>query len=239
MNTRFRTIGFLVAAALAATALAGTVQEFSLKRQVKEGQTYRFNLEGKIELDVIPGGVQIKGTTEERVIGVEENGNYTIESNTLRMVAIIGGVEQEAPSSPPTISVYNKRGEIVEMRGDEIDSAAYRMANLNTFVPKDGAVKVGDKWKHEIAANEQLGTRAIVAEYEVLGSETVLGIASVKIKSVVRESGGDESARAEATMWIDPRDGALVQAESKLINAPFPMAPMPINATIKMTRVQQ
>ena len=234
MRKRFQTLSFIGLIAASAVAMAA-VQGFALKRTPKEGQTYKYAMEGAVDF----GGmdVTIKATVQETVTKVEADGKYSVEQKQLDGKISIQGNEQDMPASPGTTTIYKPNGEVVEIKADQSDPNTYRMATLGLTIDPGKMVNVGDKWSYEVKADSKTGVVTAKADYTVLGEEKVGTFDTVKIKAVVKESEGSEPASSESTVWLDKKDGAMVKSESKWINAPVPGAPGAINATVKMTRV--
>jgi len=234
MRNTFNKTGFgFFVAALSVAALA--VQDgVSLKRAAKVGDTVTFRLKADVEI----GGMEANFTAKvvEKVAKVETNGNFTIDSTQSEGKIVFGGQEMEAPEQSQTFT-YKATGEVVDIKAENTDSTVWRMANLQSFVVVDKALKVGDEWTTEGKKDEKTGAVATKGTYKIEGTETIGKYECLKVKFSIKETeGGDTAASAEGISWVNKKDGTLAKFEGKWINAPFPGAPGPINAKIVMTR---
>jgi hypothetical protein len=232
MNMKLKTLGLLTLA-LSATALAA-FDGLSVMRKPKEGEQIRYRMTADVDF----GGMAIKAKflVAEKVTKVEADGSYKLEQQQLEGVVDLNGQEQEMPSSGPTVTVYTKEGEIKEISGAETTPDSYRLANLGLMRDPGKTLNVGDTWTHEIKADAKTGAVAAKAEYKVLAEEKVGDWDTVKVSQTIKETEGTDPASSTGTVWLLKEDGSTVKAESKWVNAPFPGAPGPINATVKMER---
>lgn len=232
---KFNKFGVIAVAALSAVAFAA-VDGISIARKVKEGDIARY----KMSADIDFGGMDIKfsGLVEEKIAKVNPDGTYSLEQNQIEGKVNVAGQEQEMPTSGVNTTVYLPNGEVKEIVGEQGTEDAYRMANLSLIRDPGKELKVGDTWTHEFKANAKTGAVAAKAEYKVLGEEKVGTYETVKIKADVKETAGSEPASSNGTAWINKADGSLIKLEAKWVNAPFPGAPAPINAVVKLERVK-
>lgn len=222
------------ASVLALSAIAGA-QSFTLKRVAKVGETMKYKLTA--EADFGGQAIQVSGTTLDKVVKVNDNGDIVVESTQSSMKVSVAGQEMEIPDQPGTTTTYKATGEVVEIKGEQTDASAYRMANLNVVKSPTGEIKVGDKWTYEVKADSKTGAAAGKAEYELLGSEKVGSWDSLKIKWTFKETEGSDPASSSGTVWIDAATGALVKAVGEYKNAPIPGAPGPISMKFTLERV--
>ncbi len=223
----------LFVAALSVAALA--VQDgVNLKRAPKVGDTIKYRLKGTVDF----GGTDVPMSmlVTEKIAKVEDSGNYTVESSQSEGKVEINGSETEIPGD--TVStIFKATGEVVEVKvdADKLPSAT-RLANLQSVVVQDKAVKVGDTWTTEIKKDEKSGAVAAKGTFKVEAQEKVGDFDCYKITLSMKESDGDSPASVEGTSWINVKDGTTVKMEGAWKNAPFPGAPFPINAKFTMTR---
>ena len=237
MNKRFQTLGLISLVAISSMAFA-VAQGVSIKRAAKEGQTYKYKMEGNVDMQGTP--VTLTGIVQEKIVKVEANGNFALEQQQLEGKIMAGGQEMDMPAGNATITTYKPTGEVVDIKGSSEDSTSYRMSTLGLLIDPAKLVNVGDKWSHEVKADTKTGLVAAKADFEVVGEEKVGAVDTVKIKAVVKETEGSEPASSESLLWIDKKDGSTVKAETKWTNAPFPgpAGPMILDATIKLTRIE-
>lgn len=232
MNFKKTGIGIFVAAlSVAAFAIQDGV---SLKRAAKAGESLKYRLKADVDFQ----GTEIALTMQvtEKTSKVEANGNYVVESAQSNGKIVFGGQEMDAPDSTQ-VTTYTATGEIIEIKADQVDSNAYRTANLTAFITSDKPVKVGDTWTTEIKKNDKTGAVAAKGTYKVEGEEKVGDHECFKVKYTTKEvEGGESAATCDATSWISKKDGSIVKSEGMWKNVPFPGAPGPINAKFSLTR---
>lgn len=234
MRNTFNKTGFGIFVAALSVAAFAVQDGVSLKRTAKVGDTATFRLKADVEI----GGMEANFTAKvvEKVAKVESNGNFTVDSTQSEGKIMFGGQEMEAPEMSQSFT-YKATGEVVDIKAENTDSSVWRMANLQSFVVPDKAMKVGDEWTIEGKKDEKTGAVATKGTFKIEAAETVGKYECMKVKFNVKETeGGDAAASAEGFSWVNKKDGTLAKVEGKWINAPFPGAPGPINAKIVMTR---
>lgn len=236
MTKLFRFTGFL---ALLATATAFAASQeaamgYALKRMPKVGDSFTYKL--TVAADFGGQSVNFTGTTIEKIIKVEDNGNYHVESVEKNMKVKFADQEMEIPEQPASTSIYKANGALIEMKGEQVDSNSYRLANMSTLIAPEKPVKVGDKWTQETKADAKTGLAAAKADYEVLGAEKVGSYDTVKLKFSYKETEGSEPSSSEGTVWINVKDGSLVKADATVKNAPLPGAPGPADMKFTIER---
>jgi hypothetical protein len=239
MIKRFHFFG--IASLVAISALALAAQGFTLKRLPKEGQVVRYRMQGTIDIPEPVGSVKVRGIMEEKVTKVEADGSYTVVQSQIEGFASQGEKpEQQIPDQSPSTTKYNSKGEVLAIEVDADPVAAWRMAGLNIFIEPGKEVNVGDKWSYEIKADEKTGAVGAKAEFTVMGEEKVGSFDTVKVKYMVAEVGGEQPASSEGIVWLDKKDGNMIQADTKLKRAPFPtpMGTFPLDGSIKLTRIE-
>jgi hypothetical protein len=221
----------LVALAAMAIAQGGA----TLQRVAKVGDTARYRLQADIEL--AGQEATFTATVTERVVRVEPNGDYAVESVQSEGKVSFAGTSMDAPAGAPSTTIYKATGEVVQMRGEMVDSNAYRIANLGLFRVPGKAVTVGDAWTHSQPADPKTGAVAVRAEYKIEGEEKVGNHDVFRVKMTVKEIEGGEPAINDSIVWINRKDGSTVKLEAKWTNAPIPGAPGPVNSRITLVRV--
>jgi hypothetical protein len=232
MKMKLQVLG-LAALAVSASAFA-VVDGLSVARKPKEGEQIRYRMTADVDF----GGMAIKAKflVAEKVVKIESDGTYKVEQSQLEGKIDMNGQEQELPGGGATTTIYTKDGSVKEISGDQTTPDTYRMANLGVVIDPGKTLNVGDTWTHEIKADSKTGAVAAKAEYKVLGEEKVGNWDTVKVQVKVKETEGTEPAGNDGTIWISKADGSTVKLDQKWTNAPFPGAPAPINATVKMDR---
>lgn len=231
MKMKLQVLGLM--AIMATTALA-VVDGLSVARKPKEGEQIRYRMTADVDM----GGMAIKAKflVAEKVVKIESDGSYKVEQSQLEGKIDVNGTEQELPTSGATTTVYTKEGDVKEISGDQTTPDTYRMANLGIVRDPGKTLNVGDTWTYEIKADKKTGAVAAKADYKVLAEEKVGNWETLKVQVNIKETEGTEPAGNEGTVWISKADGSTVKLDQKWTNAPFPGAPAPINATVKMDR---
>lgn len=226
-----RTLLFVTLALASSLAAA---QEFTLKRVASVGDTLRYRLRAELDLGEIRA--VMTGLSTEKVVKVDPSGTYDVESTSSEGKVEIDGGTSAVKQPGPMVTTYGQLGQVITLKGSQIDSSVYRMSNLNAFRLPEKAVKVGDTWSVDLAADPKTGAVPAKATFTLEATETVGAINALKVKYTYAEVLDRGGATAEGYMWIDPKDSSLVKSDLNIKNAPFPQSPVPINARLTVTR---
>jgi hypothetical protein len=230
---RIRNVGVIALAVVAAIAFAQDT--FKLRRTVAVGDTVNMKLTANIEVMGMEALFTAKVT--EKVVKVDANGDYTIESTQGEGKVKFGDQEMDAPGGSPTTTKYSAAGEILEVKGDEVSDDALRIANMSSWKFEGTDYKVGDVIKYETKASAKNGNVPSASEIKVDGLETLNGTAAVRLVYTYKETAGETPAESKGTAWVSQKDGSLIKVTGEYKNAPFPGAPGPINAKITIERI--
>lgn len=233
MKMKLSMLGIIAVVAISATALAIT-DGFRISRKPKEGETIKYRMTADVDF----GGMAIKAKflVAEKVTKVEADGTYKVEQNRLEGKVDVNGQEQDAPGGGASTTTYAANGEVKEVTGDNTTGDTYRMANLGVLIDPAKDLAINDTWTYEGKADKKTGAVAVKGEFKLLGEEKIGEWDTLKVKATLKETEGTDPASSDGTIWINKADGTAVQMESKWVNFPFPGAPAPINATVKMVR---
>jgi len=234
MNTRLKIGSFVAIIAVSAMAVAA-LDGLSVKRMAKEGTVLKFKMTGEVDFSGMP--VTVTATTQEKVLKVDDTGNYTLEQTQLDGKVSINGQDQDIPNSGPVVTVYKPNGEITTIQGDSATPDAYRMAMLGILVDPGKPLNPGDTWSYDIKGDSKTGVVAGTANFKIVDVEKVGDEDAVKVHGTIKETGGSDAASADWDEWIDKNDGSMIKYEGAWTNAPFPGAPAPLNAKIKLTKI--
>lgn len=211
---------------------AAISQEYTLKLNVKEGDTFKYRMTMEIDF----GGQNLLATTTitNKVLKVEENGNVEVESASGEMLIKFGDQEMPQPALPASKITYKPNGEIAKV---ESMQGALPTNISGTFFPEK-PVKVGDKWSN--TTKGQNGSSDMESTYELVGTEKVGDTEAVKVKVSIRtvKAKEGEGFSGFGHVWIDPKTGMTVRSEIQLKDWQMEGAPMPINGTLKMELVK-
>jgi len=210
---------------------AAIAQEYTLKLNVKEGDTFKYRM--SMEIDFGGQSVLATVTITLKVLKVEENGNIQMESASGEMVIKFGDQEMPQPAPPVTKMTFKPNGSVAKVEGGDAMMQQMNPAQM-TFPEKP--VKVGDKWSDTVKnPNGELKI-----EYELVGVEKVGDTEAVKIKVTTRSANAKEweGYSADGFNWIDPKTGMLLKMEARIKGMQVEGAPMPIDGTVKMELVK-
>lgn len=230
---------FLMVASLSALSLAWTQEDslkangalYTLRVNVKEGETYKYEMTMHIDFGGQP--LVFSVTLINKVVKVDSEGNYTVESTQENGLVIFGYQEMPAPARPPTKATFRPNGSLLKMEGEN-NPATGSFGNINY---PDKPVKVGDKWEHEYQPSKE--SPKIKAEYEVVGVEKVNEIDTLKIK--VKGKSLDESQMPmsfDGHTWVDIKTGMMVRTTMAIKGLSVQGAPAPIEGTMRMELVK-
>ena len=210
---------------------AAIAQEYTLKLNVKEGDTFKYRMSMEIDF----GGQNVLATTTitNKVLKVEESGNVQMESASGEMVIKFGDQEMPQPAPPATKMTFKPNGSVAKVDGGD---AMMQQMNAAQMVYPEKPVRVGDKWSETVKnPNGELKI-----DYELVGVEKVGDTEAVKIKVTARSANGKEGENysADGFTWVDPKTGMAIKMETRIKGMQVEGAPMPIDGTLKMELVK-
>jgi len=210
---------------------AAIAQEYTLKLNVKEGDTFKYRM--TMEIDFGGQLVFVTTTVTNKVLKVEENGNTQMESASSEMVVKFGDQEMPQPASPATKMTFKPNGSVAKVEGGD---GMMQQMNASQMVYPEKPIKVGDKWSETV--KNAVGELKI--DYEFVGVEKVGDTEAVKIKMTARTVNAKEGEgySADGFTWVDPKTGMLVKMETRIKGMQVEGAPMPIDGTLKMELVK-
>lgn len=227
--------GLIAVLALAASAPAQ--DGVKLKRVAKTGDTMVYKMSALVDFQ----GTEIvfSATVTEKVTNVASDGKITVESKQGDVKVKFGDQEMNQEGMETTSTVVSAaNGAVLELKGDDTSSDAYRRANMMGFIFPDNALTVGHKWSQEYKADTKTGAVAAKAEYEVVAMEKVNTWDSIKIKFSYKETSGDSPASTSGQVWLNTADGSLIKVVTDVKAMPVAGAPMPIDGKITMERTK-
>ncbi len=233
-----RMIRLWMLASIAAWSLyPAFAQEYTLRMNVKEGEVYKY----KMTMDIDFGGqtVVFSGTFINKIVKVENDGNFVTESSWEKSVIKFGDQEMPGPESPPVKITFKPNGQVVRYEADGVGGQP--MSSMFTATYPDKPVKIGDKWDAEIMLDENLPKAKV--EYTVSGIEKVNDIETLKIRVVsqgadAKAKEGENTQSYEGHFWVDLKSGMVVRAEMKFKGLPAQGAPMPLDGTMKIELIK-
>ncbi|MBL8048829.1 MAG: hypothetical protein JNJ45_09110 [Chthonomonas sp.] len=236
-RTSSRIFATLALASLTAASMA-QAEPLSFKRTVTEGATTKYKLQ--VALEIQGNAIEITANITEKIVKVEKDGSYSVESLESDMELKMGG--QSFPTdegdSKPRTTKYSAAGVPLEMLGSDDDTTpeSARLEFLNIIDLPAEAKKLGDKWSSLIKPADKFKAETVKSDYEFVRTEKVGAWDTAVVVATTKEQAGDKPAESKKTMWLDTKDFSLVKIEAKLTNAPLPGMPDPVDMTISITR---
>lgn len=227
MKFRWATVGLI----LVGTALV-MAQESALAWSGKAGDTHTYSLH--MEFSLFGDTAVYTSKVTEKVVEVGD-GKYAIETTQSDYKVTVFGEEGSVNDAnmPKAQVVYAMNGDVVECRGDLVNDAVYRMANLTAIRRPDKPVKVGDTWTREVKGDQKTGTLAAKATYKVEAVEKVKDVDAIAVSFTYAETEGADPAQSAGKVWFD-KSGAVLKVETTWTSAPIPGAPSPTTGTYSL-----
>lgn len=229
----------LLITAIAALCVSAVSQESAtIAWKPKEG--HKTALRIIVNAEVQGAAVEVKIRTESTVLKVGEDGKVTIKgTEQMESLSFNGQVMEGAVLGPPTQSTYvmQKNGELISIETDNPNPNP-RMEEANVFLFPDREVKKGESWTRTRAADPAKGIRASKTTYTYLGSETVDGELSHKVKIEFTETEGSAPMIFNATAWVSAANGDLIRLEGRMDNVEFDPSVPPGSATVRIERIK-
>lgn len=197
-------------------------------------QEYRFNFESDLLM---------------KVLKVDENGDYELETSTKNSKISFQGEEEMVPEeNDPTIEKYSSKGERLSQPDKKDDSGADEededanpigkvLSEVTNFIAPEKPVKKGDKWVRDVKGDEKAKVEAAKLEYEVVGKEREGDFEVIRVDYKYKQTEAREPVTAEGTFRIKKDDFSLVSFEATVEG--FKMDPDAPTGTakLKMKRV--
>lgn len=120
-------------------------QEYTLRLNVKEGDTFKYRMSMEIDF----GGTNVLATTTitNKVLKVESEGNIQMESASGEMIIKFGDQEMPQPAPPATKMTFKPNGALAKVDGAE---GMMQQMNASQMVYPEKPIKVGDKWSETV-----------------------------------------------------------------------------------------
>lgn len=232
MKDGTRRLGTLVAIATVGALALG--QGFKLARSPKLGQEIKYRVLAEFDAGGTP--VTMSGLLTEKVVALDINGNYTVESRQTEVKARMGTQEQTVEDSPPETAVYSARGEVVEIKGANSAGLKGRLSRLNAVVVPDREIKVGDSWSHTFHGNPMTAGIGGKSDYKAEALEKVGERNALIVQIKFKESSGSLKSESTGKAWIDVETGELLKLQSQWKKVPFLSSEQPIDFKVTLTR---
>jgi hypothetical protein len=224
-----------IAALLLGSPTAHFPDTFSLKFVPTKNSTVSYKINGTF--DVQGQLATMDSTVVQKIISVDPNGTYSVQSNTVNGKVIFSGTEMPTQNNTVTI-IYKVSGEPVSITGDLVDPLSLRVQNLTMLKRPDNNVKVGDAWLVDIKADAATDKPSLHGTFKLAGEEAVGVVQTLRVEATINEGDVKIPAHTVTTFWISKDDGSIVKYDCKYTNMQFPGAPLPLSGTLSMTRIE-
>lgn len=223
------------AACLFLPAIAGE-GSIALKRSPKPGDQLKYRV--TLVFTVYGNDVFYTAEDTERVVSVEKDGTYSVESTQANMHANNGNDLLVQPNPNRVVSLYDKRGMVLDFQG-EPSGQSWRDANLSCFVLPDKPVAKGDTWTVNVPAKLDREAPGATITYTYKGPEAdkMGGVSVVRIEEKYAEVTQSTPATATGTIWVNPVDGTVVKLEEEWRNAPILGLSTVVNGHVAYERI--
>ena len=228
MNRRWTTFGFAIL--MSALVFA---QDASLAWAPKAGETHTYALH--IEFSLFGDTAVYTSKVQEKV--TEASGDrYTVETSQTDYKVSVFGEEGTVNDKdmPKAQTVFASNGDVLEVRGDLVNDAVYRMANLTAIRRPDKPVKVGDTWTREAKGDLKTGALSSKVNYKVEAEEKVGERDALAVSFDYTETEGTDPARSVGKVWFEKTGGLVLKVETTWSSAPIPGSQNPITGTMKL-----
>ncbi len=219
---------------------------YTIKRIYKTGETDRYRLTTKINMNNPAAGGDIDVTTlmvmKDSTKEAKEDGSLTSISEFESASVNLGGMELDITTMmPKVITTRDKSGksdikmeggndQVTSQIGDQIKQ--FSMTSAAALLPSK-PVKVGDTWD---MAQDASGSKdqKVVGKITLVSVDTVKGIKVAKFKTVTDvTAGADTKMHTEATTLVDVATGKPLSATTKTSGSAAG-SPISIEMTLKM-----
>ena len=224
----------ILAAGAAALALgAGVGQGYKLARTPKLGQELKYRLNAEFELVGTSGSMT--ALIIEKVVALDINGNFTVESRQTEGKQKIGAQEQPMRDTAGEMAVYTARGEVVEIKGTDAGGLKGRLSRLNSIVAPEREVKAGDSWSHTYLGSPMTGGIGGKATFKATLLEKLAEKTALVVQFDYKETTGAMKAESTGKAWIDVETGELLKLDAQWKNVPY-MKGVPVDLKLTLSR---
>jgi hypothetical protein len=202
---------------LAAVALA---QPVTLTRRVAVGDTLKYR--ATIICTVYGNDVTYKALLTERILQVDRDGSYTVQTTQSEITATNGDRDLpiSAKDTPVSSAVYGAGGNLVQLKSSPAEEE-WRLGNLSAFHLPGKPIAPGESWTAEIQPSAQRGNVGAIANYKFIGLDKVGAKEALRITESYKETRPSNPATSEAKIWVDATDGSVLKLEADWNNAPI------------------
>ena len=175
-------------------------------------------------------GTTLEGTVTHEVLAAGSSSQLVVRETPKDFMygsGASGRLDKQVSGLQAITATYRLDGTIAKIEGGPVQSAAYRLANLETISLPGVPFAANYTWSWHTDGDAKRGIVPVTASYRVVGSDTASGFDAWKIEfSNVEQSPEPESGGAEAkvsgTAWLRKADCKLLGLQDQGTNLPVP-----------------
>lgn len=208
-------------------------QDVSLAWAPKAGESHTYHL--ALEFSLFGDTATYASKVHEKVTEVGAD-RYTVETTQTDYKVSVFGEEGTVNDKdmPKSQTVFSMSGDVLEIRGDLVNDAVYRMANLTAIRRPDKPVKVGDTWAREVKGDLKTGTLSAKVTYKAEAEEKVGDKDALAVSFDYTETEGADPARSVGKVWFAKDGGLMLKVDTTWSSAPIPGSQTPVTGTMKL-----
>lgn len=195
-------------------AVAGGIP---MRMRLRAGQVDRYRLSSSVTVQGVE--VRLASLVVEKILSVEQNGNYTQESRTTNTVVTANGQDTKVPDEPASVCVFDGQGKLIEVKGKSRDSDDFRMQQFQAIFFPTRPIKAGETW--DLSTRKPDGSIELIGTCMAEARETFMGVDCLRLRSTMKEMRDTAPMSCEMTAWVSIKDGTLVKAEGLVKNMPI------------------
>ena len=230
MKMAMRKWALITILAMAALAVG---QGYKLVRTPKLGQELKYRLNA--EFDLVGSAATMSALITEKVVALDINGNFTVESRQSEGKMKVGIQEQAMRDTSGEMAVYTARGEVVEIKSADKGGLKGRLSRLNSVVVPDRELKVGESWSHTYLGSPMTGGIGGKATFKAAALEKLGDKDALVIQFDYKEATGPMKAESAGKAWIQVETGELLKLDATWKNVPF-MDGVPVDLKVTLSR---
>lgn len=191
-----------------------------------------------MDLDMSGEAIRFESNVHMRVVKLEANGDYTIETAVRNTTARAGKRSQILPDEKPTAETFNVKGEKVS-ESKPVDDEVNPMDGILDRITEVGLpgrpVKKNDTWTKDLKGDPKRQIRPATMRYRLIDQERVGRFDAIRVSFSYREV-AVRPVEADGSFLLDAKDSSLVGMEANVRNVDFGDELPPGDATLTMRR---
>ncbi|MCW5936056.1 MAG: hypothetical protein KIT11_01955 [Fimbriimonadaceae bacterium] len=207
----------LFALTLAALALGVHAQDtHQIIVKPKEGSSRFTSVNAEIE--IMGMEIKIETEAESTITKVNPDGTFVEITKVTKAVQKMNDQQSTQDAGGERSTTRDKRGRVLERKGEETDENSARMSAAIDFVAPAQAVAVGETWELEEPANEATKAPKTKQKGTLKGIEEMDGkkVYVIEFENTLLE---EPTMGGKGTIWLEVETGELVKLDAVLVNA--------------------